>query len=141
MQAPACGQPAAATAGSSRPFARLPARPSPSLLTCGALPQPAQRRLTCGVSLAGSMSRAGTAQLLRGSAAALGSTAALRGASSKQGSRAALTQRGRLRDVTPQACGIIGIYKASGDCNVEVYEGLLSLQVGAHGICICKITL
>ena len=34
------------------------------------------------------------------------------------------------RSVVPaRACGIIGIYKAAGDCNVEVYEGLLSLQV------------
>ncbi len=135
MQGPACGQRAAADAGSSRPFPPLPARPNPSLPTCGALPQPAQRRLTCGFSLVGSMSRAGTAQRLRGSTAGLGSTAALRGASAKRGSGAASLWRGRLRDLTPRACGIIGIYKASGDCNVEVYEGLLSLQVGLQETC------
>ena len=45
-----------------------------------------------------------------------------------------------LRSVTPtRACGIIGIYKAAGDCNVEVYEGLLSLQV-LSALCVSSIT-
>ena len=130
MQSPACGQRSGIAAGCSRPLPHLPARHRPSLPTCGALPPPTQRRPTCVFSHAASKSSAGTAQLLRGSVGALGSTAALGGASAKRsGGRAAALHHGRLTDVTPRACGIIGIYKASGDCNAEVYEGLLSLQV------------
>lgn len=31
-------------------------------------------------------------------------------------------------------CGIIGVYKHEGNANVEIYEGLLMLQVGGEAV-------
>ena len=125
MRAPACGPRAKAPAGPSRPLQRLPSQPT-TFLPSGRASPPSQLRLNHGLGTAHTTSAGGTAQRLRGSTDALGSTAALR-ASSQRSSR--MPERSRLSDLGPRACGIIGIYKASGDCNVEVYEGLLSLQV------------